>query len=149
MKKLKIGKNKDMTNEEYHADREYISSSGLKLILKDPDEYYRQYVLDEKSESKMKLTKIKENQFEYSDICSGCKKYSLNEVRQLIKEGYELDIEDNDGNNITKELFIEIAFKKKNDIRNYLEHIITLDQLIELIESGGADNWLSKRWRGF
>jgi len=46
-KKLTDGFNKDFDNAEYHGDREYISSSGLKLILKNPREYYRKYVLNE------------------------------------------------------------------------------------------------------
>lgn len=44
---LKPGFNKNISNEDYHADREYKSSSALKLILKDPREYYRKYVLNE------------------------------------------------------------------------------------------------------
>lgn len=47
MKKLINGFNEKCSNEEYHADREYKSSSALKLILKDPREYYKQYVLNE------------------------------------------------------------------------------------------------------
>jgi hypothetical protein len=47
MKKLINGFNEKCSNEEYHADREYKSSSALKLILKDPRAYYKQYVLNE------------------------------------------------------------------------------------------------------
>lgn len=39
------------TNLEYHSDTDYISSSGLKLLLDDEDAFYRKYVLKEKSES--------------------------------------------------------------------------------------------------
>lgn len=46
-KKLIEGFNKGFDNAEYHGDRDYISSSGLKLILKNPREYYRKYVLNE------------------------------------------------------------------------------------------------------
>lgn len=49
---MKLGLNKDISNEDYHADREYISSSGLKLLLRDEREYYRKYILGEKDESK-------------------------------------------------------------------------------------------------
>jgi len=45
--KLTNGFNEKCSNEEYHADREYKSSSALKLIIKDPREYYRKYVLNE------------------------------------------------------------------------------------------------------
>jgi len=45
---LKAGLNLDIANDDYHADREYISSSGLKLMLKDPRSYYKQYILGEK-----------------------------------------------------------------------------------------------------
>lgn len=36
-----------MSNEAYHANRTHVSSSGLKLYLKDPREYHKQYVLGE------------------------------------------------------------------------------------------------------
>lgn len=38
-----------MSNEEYHGNRSHVSSSGLKLYLKDPREYHKQYVLGEKA----------------------------------------------------------------------------------------------------
>lgn len=44
---LKEGFNEGFNNEEYHADRQYKSSSALKLILKDPRQYYKTYVLNE------------------------------------------------------------------------------------------------------
>jgi len=46
MSKLKKGVI-SCSNSEYHADRTYISSSGLKKILYDPQAYYRAYVLNE------------------------------------------------------------------------------------------------------
>lgn len=42
---IKNGINEEMSNEDYHGDREYVSSSGLKLMFKDPREFYNQYVL--------------------------------------------------------------------------------------------------------
>jgi hypothetical protein len=45
--KLKPGFNNDISNDHYHSNREYKSSSALKLILKDPREYYKKYVLGE------------------------------------------------------------------------------------------------------
>ena len=45
---MELGFNKDITNNEYHADREFISSSALKLILKDPKEYFKKYVENSK-----------------------------------------------------------------------------------------------------
>ena len=42
---LKIGLNNNITNEDYHNDREYESSSSLKLYLKDPKEYHNRYIL--------------------------------------------------------------------------------------------------------
>lgn len=40
---LKLGIN-NVTNEEYHSDRNYLSSSVLKTILKDPKEYIEVYI---------------------------------------------------------------------------------------------------------
>ena len=45
---LKLGLNEHISNKDYHGDRQYISSSGLKLILKDEDLFYEKYVLGNK-----------------------------------------------------------------------------------------------------
>lgn len=50
MTKLKLGFNKDIDNQTYHDDREYVSSSGLKLFLKNPRAYYKSYVLNQDQE---------------------------------------------------------------------------------------------------
>lgn len=52
MSKLKLGINEEMSNEEYHGDKIFLSSSALKLILRDENEFYRKYILREKDESK-------------------------------------------------------------------------------------------------
>lgn len=44
MKKLKSGINKYVSNKEYHEDREYLSSSALKMVLKDPKDFEKVYV---------------------------------------------------------------------------------------------------------
>lgn len=41
---MKDGVNEYIPNAEYHGDSEYLSSSGLKLILRDIRSYYRKYV---------------------------------------------------------------------------------------------------------
>lgn len=48
---LQLGINIDVTNKEYHSDREYLSSSGIKLLYSDPEEFYRKYILGEQQES--------------------------------------------------------------------------------------------------
>lgn len=42
--KLKLGVNEKMSNAEYHGDREYLSSSALKKILKNSEEFYNEYI---------------------------------------------------------------------------------------------------------
>lgn len=44
---LKDGFNYDISNEDYHADRQYASSSSLKMMLRNPREYHKVYVLNE------------------------------------------------------------------------------------------------------
>jgi hypothetical protein len=51
---LKLGFNEDISNEDYHGDREYVSSSGLKLFLKDPRKFYKVYVENEPIEQEYK-----------------------------------------------------------------------------------------------
>ena len=46
--KLEPGINKEISNEDYHLDRNYESSSSLKLFLKDSREFYKKYILGEK-----------------------------------------------------------------------------------------------------
>jgi hypothetical protein len=50
---MKLGFNGDISNEEYHGDRTYVSSSSLKKMLRDPEGFYKQYVLNDPS---MKLS---------------------------------------------------------------------------------------------
>jgi len=47
---LKKGFNPNITNEEYHKDREFLSSSGLKMILKDPYKFQAVYINGEEAE---------------------------------------------------------------------------------------------------
>jgi len=49
MSELKEGIN-DIDNESYHAEREHVSSSGLKLLLKDPEAFHKHYVLNQKED---------------------------------------------------------------------------------------------------
>jgi hypothetical protein len=44
-KKLVMGINEDCSNDFYHSDREFSSSSVLKTILRDPQKYYEKYIL--------------------------------------------------------------------------------------------------------
>jgi hypothetical protein len=48
MNKLQPGIN-EVTNAEYHADREYVSSSGLKTAYKSIADFHNQYVLGNKA----------------------------------------------------------------------------------------------------
>lgn len=41
-----------VSNTEYHANRTHLSSSMLKLLLQDPQKFYRQWFLGEKQEDK-------------------------------------------------------------------------------------------------
>ena len=41
---MKLGLNEDISNEDYHADTEFLSSSSLKMMLKAPREFYHRYV---------------------------------------------------------------------------------------------------------
>lgn len=47
--KLKKGLN-DCTNEEYHGDSSYYSSTTLKVLLEDPAKFYDQYILGNKEQ---------------------------------------------------------------------------------------------------
>lgn len=44
-KKLELGINAGLTNEEYHAERAHLSSSNLKMLLDSPAEFHRSKIL--------------------------------------------------------------------------------------------------------
>lgn len=47
---MKLGINENISNKEYHDDREFLSSSALKLLHKDPQAFYKRYMLGEREE---------------------------------------------------------------------------------------------------
>lgn len=49
MSQLTEGINSGLTNAEYHAEKEHLSSSNLKLLLDSPAEFYKQKILGQKS----------------------------------------------------------------------------------------------------
>lgn len=51
MKELKLGIN-DISNADYHADTERLSSSNFKTLLEDPDKFYREKILKQSRERK-------------------------------------------------------------------------------------------------
>ena len=48
MKKLKLGVNDKVSNKDYHGDKEYLSSSALKKILSNSEEFYKEYILGQR-----------------------------------------------------------------------------------------------------
>lgn len=51
MNKLKLGVNK-ISNADYHADNTYLSSSNLKLLIKDREKFYKEKILGEREPQK-------------------------------------------------------------------------------------------------
>lgn len=49
MNKLKLGINPKCTNDEYHRDREYLSSSAMKLLYVGADLYRKKYFIETES----------------------------------------------------------------------------------------------------
>ncbi len=50
--------NTELSNEDYHADRDYISSTGLKLLPNKLGEYIARYRMKQKAESKSEALKF-------------------------------------------------------------------------------------------
>lgn len=48
---LQLGLN-DCSNADYHADNKFLSSSNLKLLLKDPQQFYKEKILGEREVKK-------------------------------------------------------------------------------------------------
>lgn len=49
MSKLTEGINSGLSNAEYHAEREHLSSSNLKMLLDSPAQFYKEKILGERS----------------------------------------------------------------------------------------------------
>lgn len=49
---------KDMTNDEYHSDNGYYSSSQLKLMLQDPELFHQKYILKKTKQEKKEVFDI-------------------------------------------------------------------------------------------
>lgn len=58
--KLKVGLNPGISNEDYHGDKSYLSSSSLKLVLKDLAQFNREFNLGEDRE----ISKSLQNAFD-------------------------------------------------------------------------------------
>lgn len=50
MSKLQLGVNEGISNQLYHEDKEYLSSSVLKVVYEDLAKYYDEYILGNKKE---------------------------------------------------------------------------------------------------
>lgn len=55
---MKKGIYYDLSNEEYHNQKDYLSSSMIKLILQNPELYYKTYVKNEKQAVSEELNKV-------------------------------------------------------------------------------------------
>lgn len=53
------------SNQQYHSDRKYLSSSVLKTVYKSLDTYYNEYVLGNKKE----ISKETQSIFDYGTLC--------------------------------------------------------------------------------
>lgn len=54
MKELKLGINLNVSNAEYHSDRTRLSSSDLKTLLKNPEQFYKEKILGQKEQQEEK-----------------------------------------------------------------------------------------------
>lgn len=73
---LQLGLN-DCSNAEYHADNKFLSSSNLKLLLEDTEQFYKEKILGEKPERK-----------ESSSFQEGSLTHSLILEPQLVQTEY-------------------------------------------------------------
>ncbi|MBV6514177.1 MAG: hypothetical protein FMNOHCHN_03767 [Ignavibacteriaceae bacterium] len=64
---LKPGINLNVSNKDYHGDREYLSSSNLKQLLKNPEQFYKERILGQ-VEDKPPSTALEEGSYVHSLI---------------------------------------------------------------------------------
>lgn len=75
--------------------------------------------------------------------------YTLKEVSGMLATYNDLVILNEVDTEITKDVMIELAFKKKDEMKDFLEYTIDNDTLVDILLSGGAENWLARKRRGF
>lgn len=66
--KLKLGLNEGVSNADYHADREYLSSSAFKLILKSAKDFEKKYILETPEEEQKENPAFSEGSLVHSYI---------------------------------------------------------------------------------
>lgn len=74
----------------------------------------------------------------------GGKPHSLKQVIELYKEGRNLSIIDEYGNNVTKEVLAQYAFNGMVPL-SYVAEIIDEGELDDMVHCGGYDNWALRR----
>ena len=71
--------------------------------------------------------------------------FTIRDISNLIREGNSVQVTDENGFDNTSEFLMRAAFGRfapKGDLRDYLLKKINDDELIEIIENGGIENYL-------
>ena len=81
--------------------------------------------------------------------------YTLDMIKKDILAGYEVKIINEHGIDVTKEVLIKLAFgnmmnaNRRQLMHDFLEMVLEEDMLLEIIERGGAEQYMEKTKRGF
>lgn len=129
----------DISNEEYHAEKEHVSSSNLKSLLKDPEEFYNQKILGQRPEySKSTLNAFDEGTYAHSLILEPEKvKDEFRFFEGWKKQGAEWDYFKSINSN-----FIILSKPQKVRVEKWVEAFKELPSAVNLIEGGYPEKTL-------
>lgn len=121
---LKLGIN-DIDNRGYHADRIYLSSSVIKLLIKDVAEYHRQYILGQK-ESPSNLDALNEGSLTHSLLLEPEKvdiEYAIYEGKRRQGDEWERFANMNKGKTIMLKAQVERCLKLQSAFNKNTENL--------------------------
>lgn len=101
---------------------------------------------------KLKVTKS-EKAYVIAGFMKGKNLFNLRELGNLIREGYEMEIESTDGIDYTKETLVKIAFEDvfppniKNEYIQAMVDFIDISDLLLVIENGGYLSYVNRSAR--
>lgn len=122
------------TNAEYHADRVYLSSSSLKLLLKSKQDFYKQFVLNEPTESR-ESTAFTEGTLLHSMVLEPEKvaaEYAFYEGLRKVGKAYEEFVSANEGR-------IIISVPQQQRCLKMLDAYRARKEAVQLIRGGEAE----------
>ena len=128
----------NISNEDYHAEKEHLSSSNLKMLLKDPEKFYQEKVLGNREEvSSNTQNAFSEGSYAHSLILEPDlvdKEFTI--FSGMRKQGNEWESFKSDASNFGKTILSKAQQLKVN---MWVKSFKALPTAVNLIKNGQAE----------